>query len=81
MKKYLIGYKQGNGEYVYVSSITDYNISVTLDNDNAVGFFNEEISKNICNYLNLRDSEKTYIPLIVTVNIEEVIGNDIITNE
>lgn len=80
MSKNLIGYKQGNGEYVYVNSINDYSISVTLNTDNAMDFINEEMAKNVCEYLNTRDTEKTYLPLNVTVTVTEIIDKEVDTD-
>lgn len=77
MSKNLIGYKQGNGEYVYVNSINDYSISVTLNTDNAIDFINEEITKNVCEYINARDTEKTYLPLNVKVIVTEMINKEV----
>lgn len=81
MTKYFIGYKQGNGEYVYVSSINDYSVSVTINYPNGIDFINEDNAKNVCDFLNDMDLEKTYIPLKVTTNVEEVTDNESITNE
>lgn len=77
MTKNLIGYKQGNGEYVYVNSINDYSISVTLNTDNAVDFINEKMAKNICEYLNARDTEKMYLPLSVNVTVTEILDKEV----
>lgn len=79
MKKYLIGYKQGNGAYVYVNSINDYSISVTINTDNAIEFFSEKIATNLCEFLNLKNKEQTYLPLMVTIDVEEVVI-DVITD-
>ena len=73
MEKYLIGYKQGNGEYVYVDSVNSYNIGVTLDINNALEFADENMAKNVSEFLNYKDTEKKYLPVIVTVNVKEVI--------
>lgn len=73
MEKFLIGYKQGNGEYVYVDSIQSYNIGVTLDINNALEFFDENMAKNVSEFLNYKDNQRTYLPVIVTVNVKEVI--------
>lgn len=77
MTKNLIGYKQGNGKYVYVNSINDYSISITLTTDNAVDFINEKMAKNVCEYLNARDTEKIYLPLSVNVTVTEILDKEV----
>lgn len=91
MKNYFIGYKQANGEYVYVAGITEQTISVTLHLDNAVDFYDERTAYDVCMYVNMRDAMNTYIPILVETTIteltdvkedvEEVVENDTITNE
>lgn len=84
MGNYFIGYKQGNGEYIYVNSINNSYIGVTLDTNGAMDFISEEIATNICEFLNLKDTEKTYLPLLVRVDVTEIIeeaDTDVITNE
>lgn len=76
MEKYLIGYKQGNGAYVYVSAINDYNVAITLHDNNAIEFYNEDIAKNVCEFLNLKDKENTYLPIMLKINITEITKGD-----
>lgn len=83
MEKYLIGYKQGNGEYVYVDKISKSNIVVTLDFNEAMNFMSKEIAIVLTGLLNLMDSEKDYLPLKVELNITELSKGgilDVITN-
>lgn len=80
MTKNLIGYKQENGCYVYVNSINDYGISVTLNVDNAIDFINEKITKTVCEYLNIRDNKKTYLSLSVNVTVTETRDKEVDTD-
>lgn len=80
MTKYLIGYKQGDGSYVYVDTINSYKTSVTLDTNNALEFKDENMAKNVCEFVNYKEHEKTYIPLKVNLNVEEV-ANNVITSK
>lgn len=73
MEKFLIGYKQGNGAYVYVDSVNSYNIGVTLDINNALEFADETMAKNVSEFLNYKDTQRVYLPVIVTVNVKEIV--------
>ena len=84
MEKYLVGYKQGDGQYVYVDSINSYNIGVTLDINNALEFADENMAKNMCEYLGYANNEQTFKALKVAVNITEMfeeVDTDVTTNE
>lgn len=84
MEKYLVGYKQGDGQYVYVDSINSYNIGVTLDINNALEFADEDMAKNMCEYLGYVNKEQTFKALKVAVNITEMfeeVETDVATNE
>lgn len=88
MKNYFIGYKQANDQYVYVASINKNNVSVTLYTDEAMDCYDVETAKNLCAYVNLKDSMNTYNPIVVLTEIteiteivEEVIDNGTVTNE
>jgi len=85
MKKYLIGYKQANDSYVYVNTIEQYNIRVGNIVEAGLDFVNETMATNVCEFLNKKDMEHTYVPIIVTTNIEEIVieevVEDVITNE
>lgn len=72
MTKYLVGYKQGDGKYVYVESINSYNIGVTLDINNALEFADETMAKNMCEYIEYENKEQAFKPLCVNVEIKEV---------
>ena len=76
MTNYFIGYKQANGEYVYVNAINDFSISMTLNTVNAIDFLGEKMAKDVCNYLNLRDNTKHYLPLAVVTTVDEIINNE-----
>ena len=81
MDKYLVGYKQGDGQYVYVDSINSYNISVTLDINHALEFEDETMAKNMCNYLGYVNKEQEFKALKVNIDIKEVANNGAITSE
>lgn len=72
MTKYLVGYKQADGKYVYVDSITSYNIGVTLDINNAIEFADETMANNMCEYLKYENKEQIFKTLCVNVEIKEV---------
>lgn len=80
MDKYLVGYKQGDGKYVYVDSINSYNIGVTLDINNALEFEDETMAKNMCNYLGYVNKEQVFKALNVNVDIKEV-DTDVTTDK
>jgi len=80
MTKNLVGYKQSNGVYVYVDSINEYSIGVTLNSDNALQFEDNEMASNMAQFLNFKQKENKYIPVKVTITVEEVEA-DVITSE
>ena len=88
MKNYFIGYKQGNGVYIYVAGINRTSISVTLHTEEAMEFYNVDNAINICEYVNERDLMNNYKPIVVFTEVteitekqEEVVESDTITNE
>ncbi len=72
MKKYLVGYKQANDEYVYVSGITYNNISVNAFIETAIEFENQEDAKNIAKFLNSVNEEQTYLAIEINIETKEV---------
>lgn len=84
MDKYLVGYKQADGKYVYVDSINSYNIGVTLDINNALEFEDNTMAKNMCDYLGYVNKEQVFKALKVTIDIVEMVEEvetDVATNE
>lgn len=69
MNNVLIGYKQGDNNYVYVSGISKNNISITTNIEDAINF--EKEAKGIALFLNKKDDSKEYKVLSVTITISE----------
>lgn len=72
MEKVLIGYKRCDDTYVYVGQIDKYNISVTTVMEKAIDFKTKEIAQTVCEYLGVEEKYHTYLPIKVTINLEEV---------
>lgn len=71
MKKILIGYKQGDNNYAYLSNISKKSVNVTTIMEEAIEFSNKDLSQSICDYLNDKDKEHRYITLEINVEIKE----------
>lgn len=68
--KYLVAYKQGEDEYIFVNSIGS-TIGKTMTYYNAMDFLSEENAKNICKFLNEIDSNNEYIVIKYQYTLEE----------
>lgn len=69
MSNVLIGYKQGDNNYVFVSNIGKRSISVTTVMEEAIEFNNKVLAENVCNYLNNKDQEHNYVALEIEITI------------
>lgn len=72
MTKYYVGYTQGNGEYVYVSDIDNYNVKVSTIIEGAIGFDNQELAKALVDIVKTIVSNQDYIVLEIKTTIKEV---------
>ena len=72
MTKYYIGYSQGENDYVYVSNINKTAIGVTVVTEEAIYFNDEQMAKNMLEYVKNEVSNQDYKVLKITVNVEEV---------
>lgn len=72
MTRYLIGYKQGDNSYVYVTGISATNISVNTIVENAINFDTQKMATGVLEYVNILDKAKEYTVIKVTTEIEEV---------
>jgi hypothetical protein len=80
MTKYYIGYSQGENDYVYISNINKTVIGVTVVNEDAISFENEQMAKNILEYIKTQVANQEYKVLKITVTVEEV-DVDVTTSE
>lgn len=69
--KYFIGYKQGEGTYVYVNNIGS-TVSGALTYSNAIDFLSQKNAINVCNFLNEYDTNHEYIVLKYEYSITEI---------
>lgn len=58
--KYLIAYKQGEFDYVFVNSISS-SIGKTMTYYNAINFLTKENAENVCKFLNELDTNNEYV--------------------
>lgn len=80
MTKYYIGYSQGENDYVYISNINKTVIGVTVVNEDAISFENEQMAKNVLEYIKTQVANQEYKVLKITVTVEEV-DVDVTTSE
>lgn len=72
MTKYYVGYSQGENDYVYISNINKTSIGVTVVTEEAISFENEQMAKNMLEYIKTQVANQDYKVLKITVNVEEV---------
>lgn len=71
MSNVLIGYKQGDNNYVFVSNIGKRSISVTTVMEEAIEFNKKALADNVCNFLNDKDQAHNYVALEIEIRINE----------
>lgn len=72
MDKYLVGYPQVNNTYAFVSDINLFGANTSSIIESGIDFLDEETARKVANYLNgLKETDKTYKPLLVSINIKE----------
>ena len=69
---YVVGYTQGNGEYVYVSDLDKYNVKVTTFLQSAISFEKEKLAKDMVAIAKSIYPNQDYVALKVDITIEEV---------
>lgn len=72
MTKYYIGYAQGDNDYVYVSNINKTTINVTVVIEDAIDFNDEQMAKNMLEYVKVQVTNQEFKVLKIVTKIDEI---------
>lgn len=72
MTKYYIGYAQGDNNYVYVSNINKTTINVTVVIEDAIDFNDEQMAKNMLEYVKVQVTNQEFKVLKIVTKIDEI---------